>query len=653
MTGSRDTRLRADRVVDGAPARHRVSEQPRRSALLRRSPWLTLAVGALAVAGLWWLVVPDPALRAAGGAALAGATAAAVAARSVVRMIVRLRAGAFGVDLLAVLAIGATLAVGEYLAALIVAVMLTGGEALESGAEARARRALDALLNGAPRLAHRVSGDGGCEQVRAEEIAVGDVVLVRPGELVPVDATLLGPAAAFDESSLTGESLPVEHVPGDPLLSGSVNGTVAVTATATATAAASQYQVIVALVAEAQRAQAPVVRLADRFALPFTVVSVAIATTAWAVSGEAVRFAEVLVLATPCPLLIAAPVAYIGGLGRAARRGVIVKGGAVLETLSRARTVVFDKTGTLSAGRPSVERVEPQPGVDADELLAVAAAAEQYSTHAYAQSILERAHASRLPVPGATGASESGTDGVGALVDGSPVFVGKPAIAARTSTGYRPATLRGGESSIAVTRDGRFAGSIVVTDPVRTEAAGTIARLRGAGVERILLLSGDDERTVARVAAELAVDEFRSGCRPAEKVAALHAVRERPVIMVGDGVNDAPALAAADVGVAMGARGSTAAGEAADVVVLLDDLSRVADAIEIGRRTTRIALQSIAVGIGLSTVLMLIATTGVVPAVAGALLQEAVDVATILGALRAASAPLSRPSILRARRTAS
>lgn len=614
--------------------------------LARRFPWLSATIAGFIGGALWWFGVPDVALRASGTAVVFSVFASLIAARSAARMIDRLRSGAFGVDLLAVIAVVATILVGEYLAAMIIALMLTGGEALEDAANTRARHALDALLRGAPQLAHRLSGASGFDDVPADRVAVGDVLLVRPSELVPVDARLEDAAGVFDESSLTGESLPVEHHSGDLVLSGSVNGSEAVTVTAMATAAGSQYQAIVALVEEAQRAQAPTVRLADRFALPFTAVSLLLAGAAWALSGRPSRFAEVLVLATPCPLLIAAPVAYIGGLGRAAREGVIVKGGAVLESLARARTVVFDKTGTLTIGRPTIERLEPVPGVGAAELLADAAAAEQFSTHAYAQSILARAARDEVVLRQASDAAEHATDGVSALVGGRRVRVGKPDIAARDAEGYRSAAVEPGESAVAVTVDGRFAGSIVITDPVRAEAGATIVRLRAAGISEVALLSGDTSRTVERVAAELGIDRFRAGCRPSDKVDVLRAATERPVVMVGDGVNDAPALAAADVGVAMGARGSTAAGEAADVVILLDDLTRVAVAVEIGGRTTRIALQSIWLGIGLSLALMIVATTGTIPAVAGALLQEAVDIVTILGALRASApaASLRRPS---------
>jgi heavy metal translocating P-type ATPase len=446
---------------------------------------------------------------------------------------------------------------------------------------------------------------------------------------------LLSPTTTVDESSLTGESVPVEKIAGDTLLSGSVNGVQAVELRASATASASQYQQIVALVAAASESRAPDVRLADRYAVPFTAFSLALAAVAWLVSGEPNRFAEVLVLATPCPLLIAAPVAFVGGMSRAARNGLIVKGGAVLEQLARARTVAFDKTGTLTRGTPEITEIRPSGGISSDELLTAVAEAEEYSSHVLAASFLRAADARGLVRRGAESAREVATNGVEAVVAGRRIVVGKFAFVAEHAPDAVRTPIAPGELAVYAAIDGRYAGAILASDVVRPEAPDMLARLDALGIRHTLMLTGDARETAEHVAAALGIREVQAECLPADKVAAIQHLDERPVVMVGDGVNDAPVLAAAEVGVAMGAKGATAASESADVVVLVDDISRVADAITIGRRTVRVALQSIWIGIGVSVALMLVASFGLIPATVGALLQELVDLVTILAALRA------------------
>ena len=553
-----------------------------------------------------------------------------------VAMVRRMRAGTVGLDVLAILAIIATILVGEYVATLIIVLMLTGGAALEGYADGRAKRELTALLARAPQVAHRIpAGDDEAEDIPATQVQVGDLLLVRPAEIVPVDGTLVSDSGAFDEASLTGESLPVEHWAGDTVLSGSVNGQAAVTIRASALAVDSQYQQIVALVAEAAASKAPVVRLADRYAVPFTAVALVIAGAAWFVSGDPVRFAEVLVVATPCPLLLAAPVAFLGGMSRAARNGIIVKGGGVLETLGRAKTVVFDKTGTLTYGMPSISRIQPENGFDADEVLGLAASAEQYSSHVLAASVLTAAQTRGLNLQSTETATEVPAHGVTARFGSREVVVGKLSFVSEHAPDAYPADLAGGELAIYLAVDGEYAGCIVASDQVRDNAAATVAAFDSLGVHESVMLTGDARPTANHVARQVGITRVRAECLPADKVAAVGAIRERPVIMVGDGVNDAPVLAAADVGIAMGARGSTAASESADAVILLDDLSRAARAAAIGRDTVRIALQSIWLGIALSLGLMVVAAFGVIPATVGALLQEVVDLATILNALRA------------------
>jgi len=549
-------------------------------------------------------------------------------------MVADLRAGNHGIDLLAVTAIASTVAVGEYWAALVVCLMLSGGEALEDYAAGRAKRELTGLLQNAPRTAHRRGPDGQPADVPVEDVVVGDRVLVRPFEVVPVDGVLESTGATLDESSLTGESLPVEHVRGDGLLSGAINGGDVIELRATAAAADSQYQRIIALVREAQDSKAPFVRLADRVAVPFTLFALALAVTAWLVSGDPVRIAEVLVVATPCPLIIAAPVAFMAGMSRSARAGIIIKDSGTLEQLARARTAAFDKTGTLTYGQPQVAHVEAD-GMAPEDLLLLAAAVEQYSSHPLAAAVVARARDTGRALPPAEDVVETPAHGVRGTVDGRVVVVGKAGYVAQ-ETGTTPAST--GDTGIHVAVDGRFAGSLTLADELRAETSATMAALHRAGIRTTMMLTGDGEQVARRIAAEAGIDDVRAELLPQDKVDAVRSAPQRPVMMVGDGVNDAPVLAVADVGIAMGARGASAASESADVVITVDDLSRAARAVQIGRRTMRVAWQSIGMGVGLSVALMLVAATGSLPALAGAWLQEAVDLTTILWALLAVRA---------------
>lgn len=557
-----------------------------------------------------------------------------IAAWESVGMVRTLLSGSVGIDILAITAIVATVVVGEYWASIIIVLMLSGGEALEDYAAGRARSELTALLARVPQVAHRRDGDR-LVDIPVDQVAVGDLLVLKTNEVVPVDAVLVSDEAAFDESSLTGESLPVDKRSGDPLLSGSVAGDESVEIRATALAADSQYQRIVAMVEAASNSKAPFVRLADRYAVPFTLLAYALAGVAWWRSGDPVRLAEVLVVATPCPLLIGAPVAFIAGMSRAAKAGVIVKSGGVLEQLARVRTAVFDKTGTLTHGAPEVQRLVTATGVDADELLRVAAAAEQFSSHTLAHSVVEAANARGLVIPPAEDVREQTAHGVMAQVEGRHVVVGKASFVAQHAPDAVAPALEAGEMSVLCAWDGRYAGAVILADRVRDEAADTLAALRGLGVGEAIMLTGDGTVTAQHVGEALGLTRVQAECLPEDKVTAVAAEPHRPVMMVGDGVNDAPVLAAADVGVAMGAKGSTAASESADVVIMLDDLSRVPRAVAVAQRTMRIARESIWIGIIFSTVLMLIAAFGFLPAIAGAAMQELVDVATILNALRA------------------
>lgn len=550
-------------------------------------------------------------------------------------MLRTLKKGRYGIDILAVAAIISTVLVGEYWASIIIVLMLTGGEALEDYAANRAKRELSALLERSPKNAHKIIGTK-IKTVNLSEVAVGDLLLVKPWEVVPVDATLEDGIGEFDESSLTGESLPVEHSKGDQLLSGSVNGGETVKIRATKSAQDSQYQQIVKLVKAASSSQAPFVRLADRYAIPFTVISFIIASTAWAASGESVRFAEVLVIATPCPLLLGAPIALISGMSRAAKNGIIVKNGGVLERLATIRSVAFDKTGTLTRGEPVVSGLEPTSKFNDDDLLLYAASAEQQSNHVLSQALVSYAKERKIKLLTPAALKEVTAQGIIAKINDKKVLIGKQEFLQQEGIDFSKHANKAGETAVYVAIHGEFAGIISFRDEVRPETKQTLSNLLSLGINHTVMLTGDTRATAERIASEIGITDIQAECLPADKVAAIKdKLKDRPVMMVGDGVNDAPVLAVADVGMAMGARGSTAASETADVVVLVDDLSKSYQAIRIAKDTIHIALQGIWIGIAISVGLMLVASTGAIPAVAGALLQELVDVVVIFNALRA------------------
>ncbi|WP_244604267.1 heavy metal translocating P-type ATPase [Microbacterium oleivorans] len=567
-----------------------------------------------------------------------------MAARSGRKILHALRARTFGVDVIAVTAVIAAVLVGELWAALIIVLMLTTGEALEEYAATRARRDLTAVIARAPRVAHRFRVDGVVEDVPVGVLAPGDRILVRAGEVVPVDGSLSDEAGSFDESSVTGESMPVDKTAGDDICSGVVNGPAAAVLIVVRAAADSQYQQIVALVTSAAQSRAPIVRLADKVAVPFAAVTYCLAGAAWAVSGDVGRFAEVLVVATPCPLIIAAPVAFMAGMSRAAREGIIIRDSSTLEALRRVRAFAFDKTGTLTRGEPALVSARPVEGIDARDLVLWAASAESNSLHILAAATVRGARNEGMTLLASDDAVEVTGQGVVATVAGRRVVVGKRTfIGDQLGEEIAPSPLTSGETAIYVAVDGRFAGTVVFRDEVRANAPGTLAALRARGIERITMLTGDDRATAEHVAAALGITDVAASCLPFDKVHRVAASPVHPIAMVGDGVNDAPVLAAAEVGMAMGARGASAASEAADVVILRDDLSRVVSAVDIGRRAVGVALQAIALGLTLSLGLMVAAAFGLLPAIVGAWLQEGIDVAAILWALRAATA--GRPAI--------
>ena len=650
-----------------------------------------------------------------------------IVADTVRGMIDDLRHGQVGVDLLAVVAILSTVAVHEYWASWAVMLMVTSGEAIEEYAQAKAEHSLTALMEAAPRTAHVVSlpgvgrdsaGDAGdasegfrrvgqfatasaahrFDTVPVEQVRLGDVLMVLPGETVPVDGELLSGTATLDLSNINGEPVPREVFAGARVMSGAVNGSTALTMRATQVAADSQYQRILELVASAQESRPAVVKTADRLAVPFTVLSLVIAGVAWAVSGLPTRFAQVLVLATPCPLLIAAPVAYIAGTGRLAAAGVLIKAQDVLENLGRVTQVFFDKTGTLTVKQPQVVRVEMLPGAatqfDGDHVLMMAGVVESYSVHILSKGIAKAGTEAMARLrrqsendgrpcpesdavwfgvgrehPVVKGINEEAGKGVSGEVNGHVVRVGRLSFAAAGKDGFltagnadptgprhdpRPGTEAAGgteedvrtrfgllqpdEMASYVSIDGRLIARIVLRDVPRANAKTALAKLHALGVAKLAMLTGDKRASADIIANEVGIDEVHAELFPEDKVAAVKSAAEdgnAVTMMVGDGVNDAPVLAVADIGVAMTDGTSTAASESAQVVIMTDDIAAVPRAIAIARRTKRVMLQAVIVGLALAVIGMIVAAFDLIPVVVGAFLQEAIDVVSILWALTA------------------
>ncbi len=621
-----------------APAAlHRLRAALRARPMARDAALLALAGGglvagiALAVSGL------ARAADVAWGAVAAGALL--LAGAGIARDLLRRRAG---VDLIALLALAGALALGETLAGAVIGVMLATGVALERYAASRAERELSALLARAPRLAHRLV-DGALETIPVDAVRRGDRLLVKVADVIPVDGVIVAGPVVLDESALTGESRLVDRDAGDEVRSGALNAGAAFELRATAPAAESAYAGIIRLVEHAQETKAPFVRLADRYAAIFVPVTLAVAGAAWALTGDPVRALAVLVVATPCPLLLAAPIAIVAGISRAARRGIIVKDGGALETLARATALFFDKTGTLTMGTPQLQDVVTvAPWTDGDELLRLAASVDQLSSHVLALALVRGARDRGLALSLPAASDEAAGDGIAGTVDGRRVLAGS--VRWVTATAGTPAgwpavehrIARFGGSKVLVAVDGAIAGALLLDDPLRPDAARTVRALKRAGFAEIAMLTGDQPLIADSVGAALGVDRVYAQQTPEDKVAAVAASSAaRPTVMVGDGINDAPALATADVGVAMGARGATSSSEAADVVLVADRLDRLVEAVRVSRRSRRVALQSVLLGMGLSFVAMGFAAFGWLPPVAGAVLQEGIDALAILSALRA------------------
>ncbi|MGO2237470.1 MAG: heavy metal translocating P-type ATPase [Lactobacillus helveticus] len=547
------------------------------------------------------------------------------------------KSGRYGVDILAVIAIVSTILINNYWAEWMILVMSTGGETLEDYATGQASKELRSLLNNTPRIANKLV-NGKISEVNVEDLKIGDIVLIKPGQQVPVDGEIVKGDSSFDQSSLTGESIPVAKKPGDELMSGSVNGDAAVQMKVTKAAKDSEYQSIVALVKSAQAQPAKFVKMADRYAVPFTIISLIIGGVAWAVSGDATRFAEVMVVASPCPLLIAAPVALVSGMSSMSAHHIIVKSGPTLEKLARAKTFAFDKTGTLTENQLVIDQIIPEgDGLSKEELQSLAASVEQQSSHVIASSLVKATDSSLIkPV---TNLKETTAQGVEGDVDGKHVKVRKLSFVAPDHEKIAVTS-----TAVFVSVDGKFAGYITMMDEIRPETAETIAKLKRQGAEDIMMLTGDHMQVAEKVGKKAGITDIRANILPAEKIKAIKEVPKdlRPVVMTGDGVNDAPSLTAADVGIAMGAKGATAASESADAVIMVNDLSKVNDAVAISKHTMKVANIDVLTAIGVVIIIELIAFTGVIPAFWGAILQEVVDMITISLGLLAKTKPSNK-----------
>ena len=549
--------------------------------------------------------------------------------------------GRLGVDAIALVSMSAAVALGQPLAGAVVALMYSGGNVLEDIAVARAEYDLRSLVDRAPREAHRRLDDH-IEDVPIAQVAIGDRLMVRAGEIIPVDGVVTSGTAAVDESALTGEPIPVVKAPGGAVLSGSVNTGEAFELTAAAAAGESTYAGIVRLVTAAQTAKAPFTRLADRYALIFLPVTLGIALLAWLISGDLIRSLAVLVAATPCPLILAAPVAFIAGVAQAARRGILVKGGGPLEALARAHTVLFDKTGTLTVGGARLLSVEVAPGESVEEVLALGASLEQASHHVLAGAVVQAALERGLKLKVPEQVVESVGSGLIGVIEGLKVSAGSRdmilrggAVAPWAARAIRRASWRSA-LIVFIAVEGRPVGALLLADELRSDTPRAIRLLRDAGIVRIVMVTGDRAAAAQAIGTALDLDAVLADRVPSDKVDAVRSEqRLHPSIMVGDGINDAPALACADVGIALGARGASASSQAADVVILADRLDRVGEAIEIAQRARRLAVESIVAGMGLSLLAMGAATLGWLAPVPAAIVQEVIDVAVILNALRA------------------
>ena len=545
------------------------------------------------------------------------------------------KSGRYGVDILAVIAVVSTILIGDIWAEWMILVMMTGGQTLEDYATGQADKELRSLLSNSPTIANKIVNNE-LVSVDVEQLKIGDHVLIKPGEQVPVDGKVVSGESSFDQSSLTGESVPVAKKTGDELMSGSINGSVAVEMAVTKKASDSEYQTIVSLVESSQAKPAKFVKMADRYAVPFTIISLVIGIAAWIHSGNPVNFAEVMVVASPCPLLIAAPVALVSGMSSMSKHHIIVKSGPTLEKLATAKTFAFDKTGTLTENQLVIDEIIPanNSSYSPETLQSYATSVEQQSSHIIANSLVNVADKNLLKP--ATNIKESTGQGISGIVEGHLVKVGKLDY---VKPQEKAATVNA--TAVYISIDDKYAGYITFKDQVRPESAETIARLKRQSGAHIMMLTGDHKDVADKIGESVGVNDIRYGLLPAEKIAAIKNVpqEKRPVVMTGDGINDAPSLSAADVGIAMGAKGASAASESADAIIMVNDLSKINDAVAISKHTMKVANIDVLTAITIVVIIELIAFTGIIPAFWGAILQEVVDMISISLALLAKTTP--------------
>ena len=545
------------------------------------------------------------------------------------------KSGRYGVDILAVIAVVSTILIGDIWAEWMILVMMTGGQTLEDYATGQADKELRSLLSNSPTIANKIVNNE-LVSVDVEQLKIGDHVLIKPGEQVPVDGKVVSGESSFDQSSLTGESVPVAKKTGDELMSGSINGSVAVEMAVTKKASDSEYQTIVSLVESSQAKPAKFVKMADRYAVPFTIISLVIGIAAWIHSGNPVNFAEVMVVASPCPLLIAAPVALVSGMSSMSKHHIIVKSGPTLEKLATAKTFAFDKTGTLTENQLVIDEIIPanNSSYSPETLQSYATSVEQQSSHIIANSLVNVADKNLLKP--ATNIKESTGQGISGIVEGHLVKVGKLDY---VKPQEKAATVNA--TAVYISIDDKYAGYITFKDQVRPESAETIARLKRQSGAHIMMLTGDHKDVADKIGQTVGVHDIRYSLLPAEKIAAIKKVPQdqRPVVMTGDGINDAPSLSAADVGIAMGAKGASAASESADAIIMVNDLSKINDAVAISKHTMKVANIDVLTAITIVVIIELIAFTGIIPAFWGAILQEVVDMISISLALLAKTTP--------------
>lgn len=550
--------------------------------------------------------------------------------------------GQYGVDVIALVAIITSFLLKEYIAGSVIVLMLSGGEALEAYAARRSTQELTKLLSLAPSIAHRKEGDQLID-VPVEEVLVGQHLVVKPGEIVPVDGVVIVGQGYVDESSITGESEPVLKSHGEIIFSGSVNKTAVLEIRSTHISSQSQYQRIVALVKNAQEQRAPFARLADRYAIWFSGLTFLVSSAAWFFSGDPTRFLAVLVVATPCPLILAVPIALISGMSKAASRGVIVKNGGALETLGEARAFVFDKTGTLTLGEPVLQQIVPLSDLSEQEVVGLSTSIDQLSLHLFARSLVAYATEHAIPFSFPEAFSETVGSGVEGVIEGTKYLFGKLSFLKQHGVTVsteeelaHDASQQGGIISVYLSTEKKMLGKILFQDKIRPEIKAMFEEIQHHKIQEVHMLTGDKSPVALRIAEELHITHVKAEMKPEDKLNEITALRERlhPVVMVGDGINDAPAMAAADVSIALAAYGSSASSEAGDIVIVVNNMLRVHDVLHIAQRVMSIAKQSVFIGIGVSILLMLVASIGLIPPILGAVLQEVLDVAVILNALR-------------------